>query len=245
MKICPRGKRVTECTGVAARQAPSSAPSYRVNQLIRFLTQGEYFLFAAILGALIMSLSFHEFGHAYAAKRFGDDTPEREGRLTINPIAHIDPMGLLMVVLIGFGYARPVRTDPRNYNSFWAQLVIAAAGPFANLIIAIVAFNLFLYGVQAGWPGFDDPGVRQVFNIVVIVNLVLMVFNLIPLGPLDGHYILPYFLPRALARPYRELNAKYGTYLFLGLILLSFAGLPIFRFVFSVGASMLPYIRFV
>lgn len=213
--------------------------------MLGFLSRGEYFLFAALLGALIMSLSFHEFGHAFAAKRFGDDTAEKQGRLTLNPIAHIDPMGLLMVVLIGFGYAKPVPTDPRNYNSFWAQLVVAAAGPLANLIIAVVAYNLYLYGIQVGWPGFSDPGVRQIFNIVVIVNLVLMIFNLIPLGPLDGHYILPYFLPRALAQQYRVLNAQYGTYLFLGLILLSLAGLPIFRFVFSVGTSLLPYIRFV
>ena len=213
--------------------------------MIRFLMQGEYFLFVTLLAALIMSLSFHEFGHAFAAKRFGDDTAERQGRLTLNPIAHIDPMGLLMVVLIGFGYAKPVPTDPRNYNSFWAQLVVAAAGPLANLIIAVVAYNLYLYGVQAGWPSFSDPSVRQVFNLVVIVNLVLMVFNLIPLGPLDGHYILPYLLPRVVAQQYREINARYGTYLFLALILLSLAGVPIFRFVFSVGTSLLPYIRFV
>lgn len=213
--------------------------------MIRFLMQGEYFLFIAILAALIMSLSLHEFGHAFAAKRFGDDTAEREGRLTINPIAHIDPMGLLMVILIGFGYAKPVPTDPRNYNSLWAQLIVAAAGPLANLLIAIVAFNFYLYGVQVDWPSFSDPSVRKVFNIVVIVNLVLMVFNLIPLGPLDGHYILPYFLPRAIAQQYRTLNAKYGTYLFLGLVLLSVTGLPIFQFVFSVGISMLPYIKFI
>jgi len=213
--------------------------------VIRLLMQGDYFSFVAIIAALIMSLSFHEFGHAFAAKRFGDDTAEREGRLTINPIAHIDPMGLLMVILIGFGYARPVPTDPRNYNSFWAQLVVAAAGPLANLAIAIVAYNLYLYGVQAGWSSFADPAVRQVFNIVVIVNLVLMVFNLIPLGPLDGHYILPYFLPRSLRQQYRVLNAKYGTYFFLALILLSIAGLPVFRFVFSIGASLLPYIKFI
>ncbi len=213
--------------------------------MFRFLMEGEYFLFLAILAALIMSLSLHEFGHAFAAKMFGDDTAERRGRLTINPIAHIDPMGLLMVILIGFGYAKPVPTDPRNYNSFWAQLVVAAAGPLANLVIAVVAYNLYLYGVQAGWPSFSDTGVRTVFTIVVIVNLVLMVFNLIPLGPLDGHYILPYFLPRALAQRYWVLNERYGTYLFLGLILLSIAGLPIFQFVFGVGASILPYIRFV
>ena len=213
--------------------------------MTRMIVEGQYFLFAALLGALIMSLTFHEFGHAFAAKRFGDDTAERQGRLTLNPLAHIDPLGLLMVILIGFGYARPVPTNPRSYNSFWAQLVVAAAGPLANLLIAVVAYNLFLYGVKAGWSSFADPDVRQVLTIVVIVNLVLMVFNLIPLGPLDGHYILPYFLPRAIAQQYLVLNAKYGTYLFLGLILLSIAGVPVFRFVFNVGTSLLPYIRFV
>jgi Zn-dependent protease len=213
--------------------------------LIRFLVQGEYLTFITILAALIMSLSLHEFGHAFAAKRFGDDTAEREGRLTINPIAHIDVMGLLMVMMIGFGYAKPVPTNPRNYNSFWAQLVVAAAGPMANLAIAIVSYNIFLYGVQSGWPIFSDPSVRQIFNIVVVVNLVLLVFNLIPLGPLDGHYILPYFLPRKLASHYRLLNARYGSYLFLGLIIISIAGVPIFNFVFNVGVGILPYIAFV
>lgn len=209
------------------------------------LVQGNYFLFVALLGALILSLTFHEFGHAYAAKKYGDDTAERQGRLTLNPIAHIDPVGLLMVILVGFGYARPVPVDPRNFNSFWAQLVVAAAGPLANLLIAIIVYNLYLYGVQAGWSTFLDPGVRQVFVLLVVVNLVLMVFNLIPLGPLDGHYILPYFLPRVLANRYRYYNAKYGTLVLMILILLSIVGLPIFQFVFRVGTSLLPYIRFV
>lgn len=213
--------------------------------MIQFIANGEYFVFATLLAALVMSLSLHEFGHAYAAKQFGDDTAEREGRLTINPLAHIDPLGLLMVILIGFGYARPVPTNPANYTSFFAQLVVAAAGPLANLLIAIVAYNVYLFGIEAGWTGFSDPNVRQVFHIVVIINLVLMIFNLIPLGPLDGHYILPYFLPRVLANQYRILNAAYGSYLFLGLILLSIAGVPVFRFVFSVGAAILPYIRLI
>ena len=209
------------------------------------LVQGNYFLFATLLGALILSLTFHEFGHAFAAKRYGDDTAERQGRLTLNPVAHIDPLGLLMVVLVGFGYARPVPVDPRNFNSFWAQLVVAAAGPFANLVIAVVVYNLYLYGYQSGWESFRDPGVQQVFVLLVVVNLVLMVFNLIPLGPLDGHYILPYFLPRVLANQYRYYNARYGTLLLMGLILLSIVGVPVFRFVLGVGTSLLPYIRFV
>ena len=76
--------------------------------MIQLLYQGQYALFFMILVALVISLSFHEFGHAYTAKRFGDDTAERAGRLTVNPVAHIDPMGLLMVVMLGFGYAKPV-----------------------------------------------------------------------------------------------------------------------------------------
>ncbi|MEC8961299.1 MAG: site-2 protease family protein, partial [Pseudomonadota bacterium] len=80
--------------------------------MIQLLYQGQWLLFCVILVALLISLSFHEFGHAWVAKRFGDDTAQRAGRLTLNPISHIDPMGLMMVVFVGFGYAKPVPTDP-------------------------------------------------------------------------------------------------------------------------------------
>jgi len=209
------------------------------------LFQGQIALFSLIIIALIISLTFHEFGHAFAAKRFGDDTAERLGRLTLNPVAHIDPVGLLMVVFIGFGFAKPVPTDPRNYNSNWAQLMVAAAGPIANLLIAVVAWNLYRYGAQAGWEGFLSPAVDTFFSILVGINLLLMVFNLIPLGPLDGHYILPYFLPRPLAQRYTALNDRYGSWFFLGLILLSILGVPIFNSVFRFAMSLLPYITLV
>ncbi len=213
--------------------------------MLQLLLSGNVALFVLILLALVISLSFHEFGHAYSAKLFGDDTAQRMGRLTINPIAHIDPMGLMMVILIGFGYAKPVPTDPRNFNSMWAQLVIAAAGPIANLIIAVIAWNLWRYGVQANWPSFLNEGATQFFTILVLVNLLLMVFNLIPIGPLDGHYILPYFLPRKAAHVYRDLNARYGHFVLLGLVALSFAGVPIFNYVQKIGLMLLPYITFV
>jgi len=213
--------------------------------VIQLLFSGQIAVFVLLLVALVLSLSFHEFGHAYAAKRFGDNTAQRLGRLTINPIAHIDPMGLLMVMLIGFGYAKPVPTDPRNFNSFWAQPAVALAGPLANLIIAIIVYNLWLYGVQNNWESFTSAGAQQFIGILVTVNLVLMIFNLIPIGPLDGHYILPYFLPRKLSALYVEYNARYGHFVLLGLIVLSFAGLPIFSFILKVGYSLLPYITFV
>lgn len=213
--------------------------------MLPLLMQGQLALFTLVIIALIISLTFHEFGHAFTAKRFGDDTAERMGRLTLNPVAHIDPLGLMMVALVGFGYAKPVPTNPRNYNSVWAQLMVAAAGPFANLLIAVVAWNLYRYGAQAGWEVFLTPGADRFFSILVGINLLLMVFNLIPLGPLDGHYILPYFLPRPLALRYTVLNDRYGGWFFMGLILLSILGVPIFNAVFRFAMSLLPYITFI
>ncbi len=213
--------------------------------MLPLLFAGQIALFTLIIVALVISLTFHEFGHAFVAKRFGDDTAERQGRLTLNPVAHIDPMGLLMVVFLGFGFAKPVPTNPRNYNSIWAQLMVAAAGPFANLLIAVVAWNMYRYGLQAGWENFSNPAVDTFFSILVGINLLLMVFNLIPLGPLDGHYILPYFLPRPLAQRYVAWNAQYGGWFFMGLILLSIIGVPIFNSVFRFAMSLRPFITLV
>ncbi len=213
--------------------------------MLPILFAGNISLFILIIVALVFSLSFHEFGHAFAAKLFGDDTAQRMGRLTLNPLVHIDPIGLLMVVMVGFGYAKPVLTNPRNYTSLWAQLGVAAAGPLANLILAIVVYNLALYGANAGWTSLNNQNAVEFIYILVIVNLILMLFNLLPIGPLDGHYILPYFLPKKIANAYRDLNARYGNYALLGIILLAIMGVPIFEFVQKTGLAMLPYINFV
>ena len=96
--------------------------------MISLIYEGQWLLFAVILAALIISLSFHEFGHAFTALRFGDDTARRAGRLTVNPVSHIDPLGLLMVVFVGFGYAKPVPTNPRLFNSRYAELLVGCSG---------------------------------------------------------------------------------------------------------------------
>ena len=210
--------------------------------MIGLIQQGHYVVFALLMIALVVSLTFHEFGHAIVAKWYGDDTAQRAGRLTLNPLAHIDMMGLVMVVLLGFGYAKPVPTDPRNFRSRMAELWVAAAGPMMNLVVAIVSWNFYLLIRGLGW---GEAGTDIFFLVLVKVNLLLMVFNLIPLGPLDGHYILPYFLPPRLAETYQRLNAQLGTYLMLGLIILSIAGLPIFTYVFRISEAMLPWITFV
>ena len=203
--------------------------------MLSLLFDGQFALFAVIVVALVISLSFHEFGHAFVAKRFGDDTAQRAGRLTVNPLAHIDPVGLLMVVAIGIGYAKPVPTDPRNFTSRFADLWVAAAGPFMNLVVAAVVLNGFVLMGRLGFGLVLSDGVQIFVAYLVGINLVLMVFNLIPLGPLDGHYILPYFLPRAAAMRYRYFNARYGALALFGLILLQFIGVPVLTTVMAVA----------
>ena len=161
--------------------------------MIQLLFQQQYALFILIMIALIISLTFHEYGHAIVAKLYGDDTAQKAGRLTLNPVAHIDPGGLLMVVLVGFGYAKPVPTNPANFSSRWATLWVSAAGPGMNLLVAIFTINLYILGLEAGWSLFEGQGPQFFFIFLAKINLLLMLFNLIPIGPLDGHYILPYF----------------------------------------------------
>lgn len=213
--------------------------------MIALVYQGQYLLFALLLSALVLSLSCHEFGHAYVAKLCGDDTAQRAGRLTLNPIAHIDLMGLAMVVLVGFGYAKPVPTDPRNYRFRRADLWIAAAGPGMNLLLAVLAQNFFLAmrGAEVGF--FFQSGAEIFFALLVQVNLLLMLFNLIPLGPLDGHYILPHLLPERAALAYRHYNARYGVWVLLGLIVVGLLGVPVFSTLMAFSAALVPWITFV
>lgn len=213
--------------------------------MLNLLLQGQIALFAVILIAIVISLSFHEFGHAATAKLFGDDTAQKAGRLTLNPAAHIDPVGLLMTALIGFGYARPVPTNPSKFNSLWASFFVSAAGPAMNLLLAMIAINFYGLGLANGWSITQGDGAELFFMYFSLINLILMIFNLIPIGSLDGHYLLPYFLPRKMAQTYRYWNDRYGNQLLMGLILLSLVGVPVFDTIWNFGRSMLPSIMFV
>ena len=213
--------------------------------MIQLIFEQQYIAFVLLLGALLISLSLHEFGHAAAALWFGDDTAKRAGRFTVNPIAHIDPMGLLMVVLIGFGYAKPVPTNPAKFNSRWGTLWVAAAGPAMNLIVAIIAINIYILGLKSGIGIFQSPVSEFLFTFLALINLLLMLFNLLPIGPLDGHYILPYFLSRNLAYKYLQYNYRYGTWILLSLIGLNLIGFPIFEKIWNFGQTILGYIIFV
>jgi Zn-dependent protease len=210
--------------------------------MIQLLIQQQYVLFVLIAFALVFSLTFHEFGHGKVASLIGDDTAERAGRLTLNPIPHIDPLGLLMVLLIGIGYAKPVPADPRKFNTRWGTLLVAAAGPGMNLLLAFVTINLYAIGLRSGLGFFQTEVAYFFFTYLALINMLLMLFNLLPIGPLDGSYILPYVLPRDVARRYLAVNQRYGAYLLLGLIALNLLGLPIFESLWNLGEFMLDII---
>jgi Zn-dependent protease len=213
--------------------------------MLPLLYNGQYAIFAIVLFVIIFSLTLHEFGHAMSAKMLGDDTAEKMGRLNLNPVNHIDPVGLLAVVLIGFGYAKPVPVTHRKLRTSWASAAVAAAGPLMNFLIALVAVNL----QAAAWVfdiGALQSNVAQTsLTFLALINILLMLFNLLPIGPLDGHYVMEWLLPKSLKYKYHQLNGKYGTMFFLALIALSILGVPIFSFLWSAAQTMSGWINFV
>ena len=189
---------------------------------------------------LIFALTFHEFGHAYTAHLCGDDTAKAAGRMTLNPLVHLDLFGSLMVLIVGFGYARPVPVNPNNYRVRNADFYIASAGPLMNLLLGIIA--AFLYGVLAQNSIIILAGVPLLFllKLFIIINFNLFLFNLIPLGPLDGNSVFPHFLPANLRIRFQHWNFRYGSYALIGLVLLSILlpGFSAFSWITSISMSM-------
>lgn len=142
------------------------------------------------VSALLTALTVHEFSHAIVGKWRGDDTAEQMGRLTLNPLAHIDPLGAVMLLTIGFGWAKPVPFAPSNLkNPLHDGLLIAVAGPVSNLVMALIAGGLFQIFSSTGW--LDMSTMLGAFLVLsVYVNMILFVFNLIPINPLDGSKVI-------------------------------------------------------
>lgn len=172
---------------------------------------------------LLISFTFHEFAHAWTATKFGDDTPRLYGRLTLNPIAHLDILGSLMLVFAGFGWAKPVPINPRKLrqHSRAALMFVALSGPLSNFLLAVLAAIPLRFGwVTPAAPLVDIfPTPYQFLLYFLYINLGLMVFNLIPLPPLDGEAILEFLLPPAWEERWRTIR-PYGLYILLGLFIL-------------------------
>jgi Zn-dependent protease len=167
------------------------------------------------LPGLLLALVLHEYAHARVAVAMGDFTPKLTGRLTLNPMAHIDPIGLLMLLVARFGWAKPVMVNPRNFRDMKkGNIFVALAGPAANFLTAFV--TLFIMMVLFKFGMLNTVGIKTVLSMIVLFNINFGIFNLIPLPPLDGSKILLEFLPGELAYKYMGLE----RYSFIILIIL-------------------------
>jgi|TARA_X000000368_G_scaffold89099_1_gene67977 Zn-dependent protease len=196
-----------------------------------------------LIPSLIFSLSFHEYAHAWMAHRLGDNTAAHMGRLTLNPIAHLDLMGSMALLIMGFGWAKPVPVDSRFLNDPKNDMVkVAAAGPIANIILAVFAaiFLRIFFGL-----GMVSNTFKTFFIIFMQINITLAVFNLIPLSPLDGSQILSPFLEKRFGTDIMWKMKVYGPQiLFFILIFSAITNIHIFSFIINPIFNLFVFIFF-
>ena len=167
--------------------------------------------------ALIIAISVHEFSHALSAYRLGDNTAKNQGRLTLNPKAHLDPMGTIMIVFAGFGWGRPTPVSPWNLRigEKAGMAVVSVAGPISNVIVALITGIIFQVYMNSG---ADSIQVARILLTVIQLNLVLAIFNLLPIAPLDGFKIVLGLLPRNAALSFAK-TERYGMMILVLIIM--------------------------
>lgn len=178
------------------------------------------------LPAVLISLSFHEWAHAYAAYKNGDSTARDLGRMTLNPFAHIDPVGFICLILFRFGWAKPVPVNSRNYTNYKkGTIAVSLAGISANFLLAIVStLVLYLYAIYVANTGNYSMAMQEIILNFLYINLALMIFNLLPIPPLDGSHVLETLLIRKTGpKPFYYLN-KYGFLILVALMIIRVDG---------------------
>ena len=195
------------------------------------------------LPGVIIAITFHEFAHAWTAYKLGDDTPKYQGRLNLNPLSHIDPIGIIMLIVAHFGWGKPVQINPNNFRGKFSisasEAIVSVAGPVMNFIVAIVfaviyALIIKFAGIQFVLTSMGSV-VMAIVQYTIIVNVGLGVFNLIPLPPLDGSKVLMHFLPYN-AKMWLEEKSQIFYIVFLVLFITGIAGKlisPIISFIYA------------
>lgn len=191
------------------------------------------------LPGIVIAMVVHEYAHARVAYALGDYTPQLQGRLTLNPAAHVDPIGLLMLFLVHFGWAKPVQINPMNFsNPRRDDILVSLAGPASNLITSFITLIILILLAKVDFP-FSE-GVVVVFNLIIIYNINFAIFNMLPIPPLDGSHILRNLLPYEMARAYEQLE-RY-SFIFLIIIIatpvLGYVFVPLQRFILGIFQSI-------
>jgi Zn-dependent protease len=195
--------------------------------------------------AFVAAVTVHEFGHAFIADKLGDRLPRMQGRLTLSPFKHIDPLGTIALPLIMglmpssniplIAWGKPVITSPNNYTRKLSKrtgsMLVALAGPMMNLLLAIIGSVAFIAAAKLG---ASEGVLNGILQFVLVLNVMLMFFNLLPIGPLDGATVLAGLLPRSMDR-FVDWNQRYGTIVLLGLLVAPTLKLP------GLGAIMSPF----
>ncbi|MDP4097003.1 site-2 protease family protein [Paenibacillus sp. P96] len=178
-----------------------------------------------VLLTLIIAFTVHEFAHAYFANKFGDPTAKLLGRVTLNPAVHLDVLGTLLILIAGFGWAKPVPVNRDNFSRPRLMgIIVSAAGPLSNLLLAFLSTLIYFAIVHLGMPGLDSnprvfEAVRIFFNYMITLNVLLFLFNLIPLPPLDGYRILEDIAPTPLRRKLQQFE-QWSIFIFLLILVL-------------------------
>lgn len=192
-----------------------------------------------IIPAILIGFTFHEYAHALVADRLGDKTPKFQGRLTLNPFVHIDIIGFLMILIAGFGWAKPVETNPSAFrNRYKDDLKVSIAGPIANLVAAFLGAILFSAISKFGFFGMNSISmlysvVALIVSEIISINCMLFIFNLIPLPGLDGFHVLRDLFPST----YYKISGE--IYKYQMIILILFIATPISSYVVGIPASFL------
>ena len=176
------------------------------------------------LPGVLVAISIHEYGHALAAYKMGDNTAKAQGRLTLNPLKHLDPIGFICLLIFRFGWAKPVPINPRNFgNPRRDDIIVSLAGVGMNLITSIIFIFIMKIGLQWGFL-YNMGSMGQILYTMLYgaayINIGLMVFNLIPIPPLDGHHVVQDIVGFKAVKFYHE----YAQYIRIGLIILLFTG---------------------